>query len=438
MKTVQLTPRILHLAGAAVFGVLAAGHLWVIVRNAVDVPYWDEWYYFEPGALSEALNWRWVLQQHVDHRILPTHLLAWVLYRIDGLDWVTHVAVNFGIYLLLPLLYLWIARLQLQERAWVVWPFLWLLLTPHNFESHRWGFQNQWHFHQIFLALGAILLFHPRSSSLKSGLGAASLGAAIGSFAGGVLPAVWIALTNAIHRIVRAARGRSLRDGVPALAVLAFVGAAAALWAVSFEPGPKALPRVWPSEGLFWSYYLNGLGLVFGHGRRVFEAPTAIFALAVLYAFLWGFPLAWQAWREGLEADRTLRMRAVLLTGTLGGFMILTHGRAFYGVSPRYYEAVLPLLPLLALGWAGALPARKSAPVLVALWFLVAALDSPNWTDARYEAHRDAMREAEACIHDYYAGVGPGYCPTTSPRTDLAPLLERARQLEMSFARPRD
>ena len=234
-------------------------------------------------------------------------------------------------------------------------------------------------------------------------------------------------------------RGDTLR----ALAAISVVLAAAALWFVAFEPGEKSLPRVWPTERLFWAYTLNGLGLVFGYGRRVVEGGVGLLALAAAYALVWGVPLAWQAWRQGSGSgsgsdDRTLPLRAVLVTGTLGGFMVIAHGRALYGVSPRYYEMVLPLLPLMALGWAGAVSGRKRAAVLVALWLGVASLDARNWTDARYEAHRDAMLAARACVHSYYAGQGPAYCPTTNPSRDIAPLLERAKRLQMSFARPGD
>jgi hypothetical protein len=438
VKTIKPTPRVLHLIGALLFGAVALAHLSVVLRYAVDVPFLDEWQYFEPNGLSEELDWGWVLHQHIDHRIVPTHLLAWLLYRINGLDWITHVAVNFGIYLIIPLLFLWIARLQLGKQAWAIWPFLWLLLTPHNFASHRWAFQNQWHFVQIFLTLGAILLFHPRPSAAKDGLGAASLAGAIASFSGGVLPAMWIALTHGIHRIGQLSRvGSVRRDALRALAVVSLVVGAAALWYLAFEPKPKSLPRFWPTERPFWEYYLNGLGLVFGHGKRLIRGGVGLLALAAAYAFLWLAPLAWQAWRQGFRSeDRTLPLRAVLVAGALGGFMVVAHGRAFIAISPRYYEMVLPLLPLMALGWAGAVSARKRGPVLVALWLLVASLDARNWTETKYQAHRDAMLEAQSCIRRYYAGRGPGRCPTTNPSRDIAPLLERATQLQVSFTRP--
>ena len=451
-----LTPQALNWIGASVFAVLALAHFLVIVRNAVDLPYLDEWRYFEPGGLSQELNWGWIFQQQNEHRVILTHLMVWILYRVDRLDMVANVAVNFPIYLIIPLLYLWISRLQLGVQAWIIWPFLWLLLTPLDWENHSWGFQNQWHFHLITMTLGVILLFHPRPTTLKTALGTGSLILDVASFAGGVVPPVTIALAFAIYRTWQMSRGGfERRDVMQTLAVLLVVSSVAAWWYAEFEKPPHNPPLVWPTDREFWAHYLNGLSLAFGNGSHPIRGRASLGLLGIFYGFVWIVPLIWQTFRrESGARDATLVIRVVLVGATLVGFAIVSMGRGFWGVGlpSRYYEMVLPLVPVTALSWA-AIPRRRMRNlVLVGLWVLILCIDGPNWNDTMYEAHRNDLREAEACIRAYYARReqdlqaamgrsdahravwGRAKCLTTDPN-DIGRSLDRARELGVMFTR---
>src|SRR5262245_3577125 len=431
-----LTPQTLYWIGASVFAVLALVHFLMIVRNAVDLPYLDEWRYFEPNALSQELNWKWVFHQHNEHRLILTHLMVWILYRVDRLDMVANVAINFLIYLIIPLLYLWIARLQLGERAWIIWPFLWLLLTPLDWENHSWGFQNQWHFNLITMTLGVILLFHPRPTLLKTLLGGASLILEIASFAGGVVPAVLIGLAFVVYRTSQIWRsGWVRRDAMQTLAVPLAVLAVAAWWLFEFEAPPHHQPLTWPTDKEFWAHYLNGLSLAFGNGRYMIEGGVGLVSLGIVYLFTWIVPLIWQLFpRESTECETTLPIRVVLVGATLAGFGIVSSGRSFYGIFSRYYEMVLPLVPIMALSWAALTPRWARSLVPIGLWVLIVLVDRPNWDGAMYRSNREEMLKAEACVRGYYDRPGPAECLTTCPY-DLAPSLERAKVLGVSFAR---
>jgi len=172
-------------------------------------------------------------------------------------------------------------------------------LTPLNWENHGWGFQTQWHFNLIFMTLGTILLFHPRPSTLKAMLGAASLILGIASFSGGVVPAVLIALAYAVHRTWQMRRtGWARRDAAGALAVLLVVLGAATWWLAEFEEPSYHPPLTWPTDGMFWAHYLHGLSLAFGNGRHWIEGGLYLALLQAAYLLVWIVPLSWQAWRR--------------------------------------------------------------------------------------------------------------------------------------------
>src|SRR5262249_55429078 len=68
------------------FIALAAAHFGLVLWYAVDMPVFDEWEYFVPGALDSPLNWQWVLTRHNEHFIPLFNLMIWAEYRITGLN----------------------------------------------------------------------------------------------------------------------------------------------------------------------------------------------------------------------------------------------------------------------------------------------------------------------------------------------------------------
>jgi hypothetical protein len=435
------TRRWLFIGGAVIFALIALAHLALILNYAVDLPTGDEWDQIIPGTIDRWLDFSKLFIQHNEHRIVLVRIMFWLEYLATGLDFRVAVALNFVVYLAIPLAFLRIAALQKDGRQWLLWPILWLLLTPYDQENHRWAFQIAWHLNLLMLVVAAILWFHPQPSRSKFAWGLVCLCVALGSMASGVVTSIvlvgLLVLDRARVWLTQQAQRKRAEQEVMVSVVL--IGGTLAVWFIGYHHPPGHPPTVWPDQRVFWQYLLTSLSVAFGNGHELIDGNKRMPVAALFYLGAVVLPLAIQTWRVGRGAkDPTLAIRWAILVATGAGCAAITMGRAGFGVgqalAPRYYETVLPLLPIAALSWM-ALPRRWLGTLAVVGLFLVTAVVGASFWDRKpYEEPYVRNREAEECARSYYHAHTPAVCPTTYP-VSIANRLDYAKLMGMHFAK---
>src|SRR4030095_4383424 len=150
-----------------------AGHFWIVYKNAVNVPFWDEWGLFGPEALPAGFTFRWVFVQNNEHRLVLTKLLSWALFYVSGLNFVLSIVITYAIYgLLLACIVLFGLRMVPHLSRWIILAFVPFLLSPANWENHFWGFESAYHFAVMFSLLTVYFLFSKPQSFARLTLGA--------------------------------------------------------------------------------------------------------------------------------------------------------------------------------------------------------------------------------------------------------------------------
>ena len=150
---------------------LFIANLFFILRYSIDIPFWDEWGFLIPNALSKDLNISWLFRQHNEHRIILTKLVGWILYRLFDWNLTYSIILNWFIFgALLGEVALFLPRFSEKEKLSILWffPFLFSTLA---YENHTWAFQSQFHFFLLFFILATRLLFQPKLTSGKILLG---------------------------------------------------------------------------------------------------------------------------------------------------------------------------------------------------------------------------------------------------------------------------
>jgi hypothetical protein len=412
-------------------------HLWCVWKNAVDLPYWDEWETFTPGQLPAGLTLRWLFAQHNEHRLVTTKFLIWVLYKLDGWDIATHQILNFLVYgVIIACLVYGACRLAPETPAWVHTAFVALLLTPIAIQNHMMAYQSQVHFWLLFFLASSYLLFSPgqKTSALLAGCAASALSTF--SLAAGVVSGVVTLATFAAFKILRArssadtaARRRELAQ---LLLASVLVGGSIAAWSVGYR-SEQAHTLASLLDPAFWRYYLNVLAFNFG----VDEVSDAAGVVCLLIVVVPVFALVF-----GERKSLTAAHWAVLSTtlSTLAVLASIAAGRYGFGLlqakSTRYAEFGMALVPLSALAWGFVLRRRKLSKALAlgALWVLLFAAFWDNWRFTEYVFYNAHRNLGVKCVREYYVKGGEALCPDLYP-APLASRLDAARGLNVSFYR---
>jgi hypothetical protein len=429
--------RALPLLGYAAFLGYAIAGACYLAKWAVDVPFWDEWEALRNDQLPTGLDWRWLWAQHNEHRILLTNLEVLGLYWLDGWNLVVQQLLNYAFYVgsVIALgVYLYRQAPKLPLWGWAA--FLVFFFSPRLSGTLIWGFQSQWHFVWFFAVVAIAAVFTPRPSRLRSLAGAAAAALATCSLSGGVVVSILIVGTYCAYRAFAIARdpatwrreaGDLLLFVVPALG-------AVALWHVGYESTSGTPALAWPTNGVFWNFYLNLVSLGFGVDTVAMLPGVACLALVAI-------PLAATLARPERRLESRLWAATALAASTLGVLAAITMGRAAHPdayawiKASRYAELAQLLVPTTALGWTLWLEARPRLRrwSLVALWLACFFAFRDNWDFRRnYEPEYVQRTRGLACLRQYYAAKTAPLCPDLYPM-DLKEQLDNAKRLGVSF-----
>ena len=427
-------------------------HGFQVLRHAIDVPFYDDWAFLHAGA--GRLEWLFGLV--VDHRVVPTKLLIWLLEAISDWDLALHQRLNWGLFTLAQialgalLLRSLVAgepggRALPRPTAWlVVAGFAILQLSTLPYANHVWAVQSAVHFFVLFSMLAAYGLFHPSGR--------------LGWQIAGMLSALVVQLTQAAGVVVALILAAGFTWSTLARGRLRRPEARRRVWTRSFALGGPILttavwvlvahqrdrlvdyPRASPMEAPFWRFLFDLIAFGFG-----IETRRPLLSAVLLGAVLLGAVIAPAAWLAASRRWRPSRSDCGLLAlaaALLACLALIAWGRAELdpaaSKASRYAEIATLLVPLAATLWLRAAPGRRALGRVfaIALWSIAALGLADDWDFSAYR-HVAAIRiEGRECAAAYWRGVGPADCPGVMlPHQPQRRLLERARKQGLHVVR---
>ena len=407
-----------------------------IVKNAVNVPFLDEWEAINKGGILVNQTVSQLFAQHNEHRIVTTKLLTLSLYYFDGWNLVTHQAINFVIYGLLIIVLSFVVKRSTPEMpSWILLAFILFTLTDVSRENHAWGFQSQFHFALLFLFLSIYFLFNNAQDWKKILGGAVFSVLSIYSFSSGLVEGLIVLFGYGAFKLIRIRAGNDGKRGILQLAVVSIIiGGAIALYFVGYVKPENHPPYTFPYQKLFWTYFLNLLSGGFGYQIVNILPGSLIFFFVII-------PLIGLIKREGFRLSTEKWVLLISTLAILASLVSITIGRAEFGKghskASRYSEITVMLIPLSVALWTVFLNEKEKLKTyfLAGFWFFCLFSFSTYWNfSAAYFQISLERRQGLECVNDYYKNGGKAECPTLYP-FPLAERLDFVRDLPISFRR---
>ncbi len=417
---------------------LACTNVLLILHSAVDLPYWDEWEVLLPDALPAGLTWDWLFARHNEHLVVTTKFLVWLLYKLNGWNLVSHVALNLLTWLAMVA---WVIRLGIKQPgnmdSGIPAAFSVFIFSTIFHENLYWAFQSAFHLCLFFFFIAVELLFDEKQSSRRILTGAAFAALSIFSMSFGPGSCAVLLLSWLFFKLVRFRAGRenSTRFLCQAAAVTIVIGGSLAGWVISL-PETNQSSIIWPDRLSFWNFFTNQISWGFGIGTTSFLLGLLCFLIVILPP-----AIRFSEIRAGRSLEIAEYKLFTAIFGLLAAAAIFALGRSGGLLSAskfsRYAEVTAFLVPLSAIAWAtvlNRLPLLRKR-VLVGIWGLCFFAYSDDWQFRTYSNHGRDLKNNESCVRDYYAGKGPAICPALYPTGSIADRLDAARKLNLSFYR---
>jgi hypothetical protein len=414
-------------------------HLSVIQRNAVNIPYWDDWAAFSGDDHPASVDAAWLFARHNEHRMATLKLFIWTQFQVNGWNIRTHLLLAFLIYGLCVVLLTWCCARWMQAAPWLMPPFVPFLLTPLSWFNHFMAYTASVHIWLLCFLIGVYLLFEGKQRWLWLLIGCLSLVLAIYTWAAGFVTAFIVLIAFSIFKAIRARRAGDIarrRELFQLVMSLLTIGAALLFWLRGYQKPAHHPPLTPPYKLEFWSFFSN----VVASGMGVQRVSTAVGIVCLLLVVV---PICGIIWRK--KSKLTLAEWAVVATvlALLANQCAVTMGRAGFGIGDsknvEYTEIGVPFVMLSIVSWYFFLETRKQlrTVAMVTLWLFFCGVFWHKWGDfGIYRKLHDERVISQRCVQDYYAGRGDGHCPTTYPADrSIAPFLEQGKRLNASFYR---
>lgn len=425
---VVVSARLIWLAVAALY----AYQLSLILRYAVDVPCYEEWDYFQASGLPSGLTLEWLFSFRNGHRIVPTHLMAWLNLKLFGLDFALQKLLNhvfFGG--LLVAIVAFKRRITGAGGAFPLFPaFLIFLVSSIASENHLWSYQSQIHLVLLFSLLALLASYQDDmtlgTELIFSGLCVLSM---FTMSAGIGLSLVFVS-GKIIYAVAGIVHGRMPRRRTSGLLVMdgTIIGVALVLWFRGFSGGEAPISASSLFGTAFWDFFLNVVGL--GFGARVEDPlPGAVWLAAALLPVLLLVARRETRWRSStwLVMTLTIGILAVLAMIALG--RTANPALCVGPKTSRYAEFGFLLIPAMSLAWWLAVKSRiRRVTVLSLVWGGLFIGYRGDWSPVAYQAiWRDDVLTLE-CVEPVLSG---DRCEAYEPAEEL----ERAMQVHARFTR---
>lgn len=402
---------------------------------SVDLPFWEEWEFFEPTALQRGLTLEWLFCHFGTNQqvVVFTKLMAWLDFKLFSLDFAKLKLMNYLVFGLFLLVVARFARQVTDNRFWSVPLFMLFLLSPLAYEAHAASFQSGEIFVLLFSALMLCFSAPEKPGLSEAGLFSAAAIGAIFSMHTGVAVAGILLIGRTVFIFLRVlAKNAETRTAVIDISVswlitLAGIG----YWLSGFRNPTEASVRLMPTTVRFWEQFLELLSFGFG-----LDNSTALSGLVILFFLLVPLLLLIKDKASRLQRSTWQILQGIVILLAIAAMITFGRGATFTTLKlSRYTVYITPLILFGALAWGLVLQGRRALPgVLAVFWIFCFAAFSNNWSYGIYRDLRQMDLATLDCIEAYNSGKGDGNCPDTHG-VPIGVFFDNARKLEINFTR---
>jgi len=403
---------------------------------SVDLPFWEEWEFFEPDALQRGLSFEWLFRHFGTNQqvVVFTKLMAWLDFKLFSLDFIKLKVMNYLVFGLFLAALVRFAR-QVGNNGFKLLPlFMLFLVSPLAYEAHAASFQSGEIFVLLF-SMWMLCFFLTGETGYRDTLlfSLCSLGAMF-SMHTGVAVAAILLVARTVFMAFNAVRNELDKRKVAVNLLTSWLITLSGIiyWLSGYrKPSNGAPPWLLPTEGKFWNQFFNLLAFGFG-----FDSPGPFPGILVLLLLL--LPLILLVFNSSTRWQRTTWqiLPAILALIALTAMITLGRGNMDGSIKlSRYTVYISPLIPFGALAWWLAMRGKRELfAALGIFWLLCAGAFADNWGYAIYRDLRQMDIMNLECVESYNSGKGDGNCPDTHG-VPIGGFFDNARKLDISFTR---
>lgn len=413
-------------------------YLWqglMLWRYSVDLPFWEEWEFFEPAALQRGLTLDWLFCHFGTNQqvVVFTKLMAWLDFKLFSLDFTRLKLMNYLVFGLFLVALIKFAR-QVTGNGFRFLPlFMLFLVSPLAYEAHAASFQSG----EIFVLLFSTLMLcysAPEKPGLsEAGLFSAAAIGAIYSMHTGVAVAAILLIGRSVFILLRVlSKTAEKRNVVIDLSVTWLITVAGiSYWLSGFRNPAEAAVRLMPIEARFWEQFFDLLSFGFG-----FEMTTTLTGLVILLFLLAPLFLLLTDKSSRLQGSTWQILQGVVILLAIAAMITFGRGATFTTLKlSRYTVYISPLILFGAVAWWLALKEKRALPgVLAVFWVFCFGAFSNDWGYGIYRDLRQMDLLTLECVEAYNNGSGDGNCPDTHG-VPIGGFFDNARKLDINFTR---
>jgi len=405
-------------------------------KYSVDIPFWEEWEFFEPFALPSGLTLHWLFHHLGSNQqiMVFTKLVAWLDYWLFNLDFVKIKLFN---YLLFGGLLYAVIRFKIDlfgRGRFRVFPFFLLfLVSPIINEIHTASFLSGQAFMLLFF-FGMLHFAINNEPSKRNAVITSILSLlAIYSLAAGMVIAMVTLICLTIFLGAKISSKQIDRPmGIQNILICwGIVLPGILLWFIGFNKPEGSQKWLLPLEPKYWGKFFNLLGFGFGFET---ENPLPGFACFMILMA----PLAILLHRKAMRwQPETWKLIAAIfgIMAVLGQIAMGRGNMPYSIIISRYALFAFLLIPFSAMAWWLAMEhGSRKACILTTLFCICFAAYLNNWDFTIYRDIRQLSLMDLECVERYVNGSGDGTCPTTHSRP-IGTFYDSAKKLDVHFTR---
>jgi hypothetical protein len=400
----------------------------------------DEWDYFGSYKIPKTLDLNWIFRPYNAHHMFVMHLLLWIHYKVDALNFQIHQLTNFVLFNLFVACFFLIAyKLRIYSRYILI--ALALMYSCVAWEIHVWSTCNSFYVFYCFGLWGLYFATLPNPGLKDTTIGALLAVASIFSFGGGVAFGLTIVMAAAINALIYQGTNQTLKERMICHAPYVLVIITLIYWGLTYQVSQKFAPPVTLEKSqnfipFFFTLMSGGFGM---------DWNLADYRLPATLGLIYCCVIAFGAIKLFIS-DSVDRQRKLFILSSIVVMIVLalqvSYGRSNGGVlqalTSRYRLFSLASFPLVFMLF-GQNCFSKDVKQLCLFMFLVVNLLNlhTHINTFHYNQWHQLRENGERCLQKAYATKDYNtFCNLLyHSRVSLVPLVESAKNMGINFTK---